>query len=103
LFVLYGLGGIGKTQLTIDFARRHQATFSSAFWLDGRSEDRLRKRFAGCAGRIPKDQIQDKSRTPTLHSQDDLNVAVTDVLDWLAQPDNTDWLLVCTAALDELY
>ncbi|KAK0741192.1 hypothetical protein B0T18DRAFT_419659 [Schizothecium vesticola] len=94
LFVLYGLGGIGKTQLAIDFARRHQATFSSVFWLDGRSEDRLRQSLAGCASRIPKDQIPDKSRTSTLHSEDDLNVVVTDVLDWLAQPDNTDWLLV---------
>ncbi|KAK3935396.1 hypothetical protein QBC46DRAFT_397584 [Diplogelasinospora grovesii] len=41
-FVLHGLGGIGKIQLAVDFTRRHKATFSAIFWLDGRSEDLLR-------------------------------------------------------------
>jgi adenylylsulfate kinase-like enzyme len=35
VFVLYGLGGIGKTQLAVEFARKHQSTFSAIFWLDG--------------------------------------------------------------------
>jgi len=61
IFVLYGLGGIGKTQLAADFARRHQATFSSVFWLDGRSEDQLRQSLAGYASRIPEGQIPDRS------------------------------------------
>ncbi|KAL1893605.1 hypothetical protein Sste5346_006436 [Sporothrix stenoceras] len=65
IFVLHGLGGVGKTQLAANFARRYQATFSSVFWLDGRSEDRLRQSLAG-----------------------------SDVLDWLARPDNVDWLLI---------
>lgn len=94
IFVLYGLGGIGKTQLAADFARRYQATFSSVFWLDGRSEDQLRQSLAGCANRIPKGQIPDKSRNAVLNSKDDLNIVVADVLDWLARPDNADWLLI---------
>jgi len=93
-FVLYGLGGIGKTQLAVDFARRYQATFSSAFWLDGRLEDRLRQSLAGCAKRIPQGQIPDRSRTVVPSSEDDLNVVVADVMAWLARPDNVDWLLV---------
>ncbi|VBB78499.1 Putative protein of unknown function [Podospora comata] len=94
IFVLYGLGGIGKTQLAADFARRHQATFSSVFWLDGRSEDRLRQSLAGCVSRIPEGQIPDRSRNRALNTEDDLNLVVMDVLEWLARPDNTDWLLV---------
>jgi len=31
VFVLYGLGGIGKTQLAVEFARRHYRKFSSVF------------------------------------------------------------------------
>ena len=27
-------------------------------------------------------------------NEDDLNIVVADVLDWLARPDNVDWLLV---------
>ncbi|SPQ22632.1 1f99ae8a-4da0-4fc0-93be-a6c3ebe73771 [Thermothielavioides terrestris] len=94
IFVLYGLGGIGKTQLAADFARRHQAAFSSVFWLDGRSEDRLRQSLASCARRIPEGQIPERSRTAVLHSGEDLKTVVNDVLDWLARPDNSDWLLI---------
>ncbi|KAK4233637.1 acyl transferase/acyl hydrolase/lysophospholipase [Achaetomium macrosporum] len=94
IFVLYGLGGIGKTQLAADFARRYKATFSSVFWLDGRSEDHLRQSFAGYASKIPKGQIPDTSRNLALTSNVDINVVVADVLDWLGRPDNVDWLLV---------
>ncbi|EJT68900.1 hypothetical protein GGTG_13563 [Gaeumannomyces tritici R3-111a-1] len=94
VFVLHGLGGIGKTQLAADFARRHKATFSSVFWLDGRSEDRVRQSFASCAKRIPQGQIPDRSRNMVPSSEDDLNVVIADVMEWLAQPDNVDWLLV---------
>ncbi|RYP44597.1 hypothetical protein DL768_008946 [Monosporascus sp. mg162] len=93
IFVLYGLGGIGKTQLAIHFARRYKDTFSSVFWLDGRSEDRLRQSIARCASRIPDDQIAERSRCQVLDS-DNLDTVVTDVLAWLASPGNTDWLLV---------
>jgi len=85
---------MGKTQLAVDFARRHHAVFSSIFWLDGRSEDRLRQSLASCAIRIPKDQIPDRTRHSVLESQDELDIAVADVLGWLAQPDNVEWLLI---------
>jgi hypothetical protein len=94
IFVLHGLGGIGKTQLAVGFARRHQAAFSSVFWLDGRSEDRLRQSLAGCIKRIPDGQVAGTSKSLVLNSQDDLNIVVAEVLDWLARPDNVDWLLV---------
>ncbi|KAK0712684.1 P-loop containing nucleoside triphosphate hydrolase protein [Lasiosphaeria miniovina] len=93
IFVLHGLGGIGKTQLAVDFARRHQAVFSSVFWLDGRSEDRLRQSIAGCAGRIPSHQLSTGNKYPVARGGTDLDDAVTYVLEWLARPDNTDWLL----------
>ena len=95
IFVLYGLGGVGKTQLAIHFARRHHATFSSVFWLDGRSEDRLKRSIAGCIDRIPEGQIPTASRKQAeAHSEDDLNAAVTNVMEWLARSDNGDWLLI---------
>ncbi|KAH8661017.1 hypothetical protein BGZ61DRAFT_485569 [Ilyonectria robusta] len=72
VFVLHGLGGIGKTQLAIDFARRHQATFSSVFWLDGS---------------MSRNQAE-------AHSKGDLDAAVASVMEWLARPDNRDWLLI---------
>ncbi|KAI3332970.1 FabD/lysophospholipase-like protein [Ustulina deusta] len=95
LFILHGLGGMGKTQLAVDFTRRSKDAFSSVFWLDGRSEDNLKQSFAKCAKRIPKGQIPDKSRTfDSSKNEGGLATVVVDVLNWLAQPDNVDWLLV---------
>uniref|UniRef100_A0A0B7KQA1 PNPLA domain-containing protein n=1 Tax=Bionectria ochroleuca TaxID=29856 RepID=A0A0B7KQA1_BIOOC len=97
IFVLFGLGGVGKTQLSIDFARRHQAAFSSVFWLDGRSEDQLKRSIAGCIAKIPEGQVPGASRRWVdnhAHSQDELDDAVRNVMKWLERPDNSDWLLI---------
>ncbi|KAK6362476.1 hypothetical protein LTR81_028133, partial [Elasticomyces elasticus] len=37
IFVVCGLGGIGKTQLVVEYARKHQHSYSGVFWLDGAS------------------------------------------------------------------
>jgi hypothetical protein len=94
IYVLHGLGGIGKTQLAVEFARRHHRRFSSVFWLDGRSEDILKRSIASCAGRIPQGQISEASRQYASDSNADVDVVVTDVMAWLARPDNTAWLLI---------
>ena len=94
IHVLHGLGGIGKTQLAVEFVRRHHSQFSSAFWLDGRSEDILKRSIASCAGRIPQGQIPETSREYASDSNADIDVVVKDVMDWLAWPDNTAWLLI---------
>jgi hypothetical protein len=86
--VLRGLGGMGKTQLAVEFARRHHRRFSAVFWLDGRSEDSLKRSIASCAGRIPHGQI------PETSGSGDVDVTVKDAMDWLARPDNTAWLLI---------
>ncbi|KAG4279164.1 pfs [Fusarium proliferatum] len=92
--ILYGLGGIGKTQLSIEFARRHKASFSAVFWLDGRSEDQLRQSLAKCAIRIPELRRTSCNSDVGLCSKDDFDAAVADVMEWLARPDNTRWLLI---------
>lgn len=92
--MLHGLGGIGKTQLAVDFARRHHQAFSAVFWLDGRSEDRLRQSLAACASRIPEGQLPEKSANQASESKDDLDEKVANVLSWLERPDNNSWLLL---------
>ncbi|KAF2191272.1 FabD/lysophospholipase-like protein [Zopfia rhizophila CBS 207.26] len=94
IFVLYGLGGIGKTQLALEFTRRHHRKFSSVFWLDGSSEVSLKLSIARCAGRIPASQISDASRTYSISSARNIDEVVGEVIGWLAQPDNTEWLVV---------
>jgi hypothetical protein len=93
-FVLHGLGGIGKTQLAVEFASQHQRRFSAVFWLDGRSKDSLIQSIASCANRIPEGQISESSRTYFAGSNGDINMVVQEVMGWLAQADNASWLLI---------
>jgi hypothetical protein len=94
VFVLYGLGGIGKTQLAVEFTRRRHRSFSSVFWLDGSSEDNLKQSIARHASKIPEGQISDTSRQYSTGESGDVDAVVVEVLGWLALPDNADWLIV---------
>jgi tetratricopeptide (TPR) repeat protein len=94
IHVLHGLGGMGKTQLAVEFARRHHRRFSSVFWLDGRSEDTLKRSIASCASRIPRGQVSETSMEYIVDSSTDIDAVVKDVMAWLARPDNTAWLLI---------
>ena len=85
---------MGKTQLAVEFARRHYRRFSSVFWLDGHSEDTLKRSIASCAARIPQGQIPETSRGYAIDSSADIDAVVKDVIAWLARSNNTAWLLV---------
>lgn len=93
VFVLRGLGGIGKTQLAVQFMRRHHTRFSAALWLDGSSEDSLKQSIARHASKIPSGQISDAGRTYTRTGEGDVDAVAQEVLVWLAQPANNRWLL----------
>ena len=43
IIVLHGLGGIGKTQLTVAYAKRHKDSYSAVFWLNIKDEDSLKQ------------------------------------------------------------
>jgi hypothetical protein len=94
IFVLHGLGGIGKTQLAVEFTRQHYQKFSSVFWLDGSSADSVKRSIASCAGKIPHSQISDISRAYSAGRDSDINAVIAEVMGWLTQPENTDWLVV---------
>ncbi|KAI0543831.1 hypothetical protein F4679DRAFT_567226 [Xylaria curta] len=94
ILVLHGLGGMGKTQLAIDFARKHHTKFSAVFWLDGRSEQSLKRSIVTCATRIINHSISEQSRNYLLHGEGSLDSIVMGVMSWLSQPENSSWLLI---------
>lgn len=94
IFVLSGLGGMGKTQLAAQFARQNHQRYSAMFWLNGSSEDSLKRSIASAATRVPAGQIPEASRTSAAGTQVDLDMIVGHFLDWLSRPDNDCWLVV---------
>jgi hypothetical protein len=94
VFVLYSLGGIGKTQLAVEFARKHQQTFSAIFWLDGSTHDRVRRSISEIAQRLPDNQVPESSRHISHGSAEDIQSIIKDVLQWLSRSGNDKWLLI---------
>jgi hypothetical protein len=91
--VIHGLGGMGKTQLAIEYARLHKALYTSFFWLDGKTEESLIQSLLFIASRLPKGQIPDMD-TSKIRGLEESRKAAQEVLQWFALEDNTQWLLI---------
>jgi len=50
--VLYGMGGIGKTQIALKYVDRHHQEYSSVFWINAASEQTLRLGFVHIMQRL---------------------------------------------------
>jgi len=92
--VLHGLGGIGKTQLAVKFARKNQRQYDSVFWLDGRTEQSLKNSLTEVGKRLPQGQVPESVRTFTIGSSGELDTVIKHVLDWFNCQGNTKWLLI---------
>lgn len=92
--VVNGLGGIGKTQLTLAYCERHRTEYSSIIWLNARDESSLNQSFARVAKRILR---YDPSMTyiATAVESQDTDGVIGAVKRWLDEPANDGWLLIC--------
>ena len=91
--VLYGLGGIGKSQIAIEFAKRCAQDFSAILWLNAKTEDSLKRSFAFNAGRLPKRHIsQHLLFGPS--SDTSLDSIMYETIAWLDLAGNHRWLLI---------
>lgn len=94
VFVLHGLGGVGKTQLSVEFARNHHTSYSAVFWIDGSTKERLRQNIATLASRLPQDQVSERSKRYLQAGSSNVDEVVNEVLMWLSQPLNNQWLMI---------
>ncbi|KAL4935205.1 hypothetical protein BDV06DRAFT_133555 [Aspergillus oleicola] len=83
--VLGGMGGIGKTQLAIAYAKSGRQSYNSIFWLNAGSEATLKDSFLSIVKQIIRVQQPDK-----LKAED----AVIHTCQWLSDIRNTRWLLI---------
>jgi hypothetical protein len=52
LVVLYGTGGVGKTQIALEHAYLSKSKYSAIFWIDGSSKESALLSMLGCLERI---------------------------------------------------
>jgi hypothetical protein len=85
VLILGGMGGIGKTQLAINYTKQHRDSYSSIFWLNATSEVTLNNSLRIVANRI--------LLPATVCKLDDDRLRI-EVLNWLSELENFRWLLI---------
>lgn len=85
VLVIGGMGGIGKTQIAIRYAKQHRTSYSSVFWLNAASESTLKASLRRLAPQILTGRVVDQLDDDQLWTQ----VSV-----WLSEPENSRWLLI---------
>lgn len=90
--VLTGLGGIGKTQLAISFAKQHWMEYSAVFWLNAKSDASLKQDFVAMMASVPGLELP-RHRATTTAAVGESEI-VEQVRKWLSKPDNSRWLLI---------
>ena len=92
---LHGLGGIGKTQLAVAYAKLHKDDYSAVFWLNSKDEDSLKQSFVKAAKRILR-QHPSVNRLSNVDTsiKENLDEVVDAVKAWLSLPNNTRWLMI---------
>ncbi|KAL6712997.1 hypothetical protein ACLMJK_009393 [Lecanora helva] len=93
IYILHGLGDIGKTQLAIAYCRKYQKTYSAILWLNGNGKDTLLQSLAALATDARIDGIQALTATAATYGQETAEKAKA-VLRWLALEGNCQWLVV---------
>lgn len=93
IHILHGLGGIGKTQLALAYARKHQETYSAILWLNGNSKDTLLQGLAAFGKHISISRRLEPLVGGISHTPD-VEAEARAVLKWLALRENRQWLMI---------
>ncbi|KAI1857580.1 uncharacterized protein JN550_013149 [Neoarthrinium moseri] len=91
--VLHGLGGIGKTQLAVEYTKRYRDEHTAIFWVNIKDETSIQQSFT----RVARQILQRHPHTSGLRALDlqgDKEEVIEAVKAWLSLPDNTRWLVV---------
>jgi len=91
--VLHGLGGMGKTQLAIEYIRRHKEKYTAIFWLNANDDDSLKRSFRDAAQQILNDLPSDNILS-SVNLEGELDQVADAVKAWLSLLKNTRWLVV---------
>ncbi|KAJ5955971.1 hypothetical protein N7501_010250 [Penicillium viridicatum] len=87
--ILHGLGGMGKTQLAIRFARDHKNDFTAIFWLSGKDRDTLLQSLSFALNRLPGQGWDSEAS-----NEGEVEQRARHMLRWLALDGNSRWLII---------
>lgn len=87
--ILHGLGGMGKTQLAIQFARNHKDHFSAIFWINGKTRTILLQSLS-----VILQQLPGLSADFEANNDEKLDQMARNALQWLAIKGNSRWLII---------
>ena len=91
--VLHGLGGIGKTQLAIAYARRHKAKYTAIFWVNANDQDSLKLSFVDIAQQVLRDHPS-ASVLASVDLEGNLDDVVNAIKAWFSIRKNARWLVI---------
>jgi len=92
---LHGMGGVGKTQLAVEYAHRHEGDYTIIWWLNSETKALLGEEFAAlaaelsCAAPGTSLDVMRRAVLAALHERDDWLLifdnaeAPQDIADWL--------------------
>lgn len=87
--IISGLGGIGKTQLALQFAKLHANAFTAIFWISAETKETLQAGFLSIMERA-----QRKRTKLTINNEELRDQALKATYAWLNHPKNARWLLI---------
>jgi ATP/maltotriose-dependent transcriptional regulator MalT len=90
---LHGLGGIGKTQLAIAYAKAHRDDYSAIFWLNIKDEVSVKQSYSWIARRILQEHPS-VSQLGAITDDSQPDKVVVAVKQWLEHAKNLRWLMV---------
>ncbi|KAK1948852.1 hypothetical protein LY78DRAFT_709072 [Colletotrichum sublineola] len=91
--VLHGLGGMGKTQTTNEFAKKHRDEYSAVIWLDARDTTTLKQGYRHLAKRIERETLC-LPYVRNAITNGDHDEIVESAMRWLDEPKNNRWLVI---------
>jgi len=93
ILIFHGLGGVGKTQLAIAYARKHQHTYSAIVWVNGYSRDTVLQSLVAFGRHAGVSGASDSTASMTQQAPD-MEAEADAMLRWLALEKNRRWLMI---------